>query len=105
MQPASASAWLGDRPDSESSDLALCREALRLAPATAAASAAAGAGSASAPTSTRRPFWLGSQAGWRRIVRRLQRLRRLLRYWGHLGGHLHTAFPRALRDRLRLVEP
>jgi hypothetical protein len=38
---------------------------------------------------------------WRRVLRSLQRIRRLQRIWGVLGGHLRTTWPPALRDRLR----
>ena len=39
---------------------------------------------------------------WLRVVRSIQRIRRLQRIWGHLGGFLQT-FPSELRDRLRDV--
>ncbi len=38
---------------------------------------------------------------WRRVLRSLQRIRRLQRIWGVLGGRLRAAWPPALRDRLR----
>ena len=41
---------------------------------------------------------------WRRIVRALQRVRRLQRLWGLLGSFLQT-LPTELRDRLRSVYP
>ncbi len=40
---------------------------------------------------------------WRRLVRSLQRIRRLQRIWGLLGGFLR-AIPGSLRDRLRAVD-
>ena len=39
-------------------------------------------------------------ARWRRLVRALQRIRRLQRLWGLLGWFLQS-FPPELRDRLR----
>ena len=41
---------------------------------------------------------------WRRVVRAIQRVRRLQRLWGLLGGFLQT-FPSELRDKLRDVYP
>ena len=41
---------------------------------------------------------------WRRLLRRLLRLRQLQRYLGYLGLYLQD-YPRSLRDRLRAVYP
>ena len=40
---------------------------------------------------------------WRRLVRKLQRLRRLQRIWAYLGHHLQT-FGVEVRARLRAID-
>jgi hypothetical protein len=41
---------------------------------------------------------------WRRLVRKLQRLRRLQRIFAYVGQHLQT-YAQDLRDRLRAIDP
>lgn len=41
---------------------------------------------------------------WRRLVRTLQRLRRLQRIFAYVGQHLQT-YAQGLRDRLRAIDP
>ena len=43
----------------------------------------------------------GALAQWRRIVRKLWRIRRLQRYFGHLGQWLQQVADKGLRERLR----
>eukprot|EP00972_Heterocapsa_arctica_P067563 9972187-Heterocapsa_arctica.AAC.1 len=42
---------------------------------------------------------------WIRLLRHLARLRRLQRLFAYAGQHLDQAYPRSLRQRLRLVYP
>ena len=47
----------------------------------------------------------GALAQWRRIVRKLWRIRRLQRYWGHLGQWLQQVASKELRESLRKQLP
>ena len=38
---------------------------------------------------------------WRKLVRKLHRIRRLQRYFAHIGIHLRDNFPKRLKDELK----
>ena len=69
------------------------------------ASTALASGSAAAEQPAEEPEQTSAAAArWAALVRHFQRLRRLQRYWGLLGGHIQT-YPASLRDRLRETDP